>query len=284
MNFKSYAKINLNLFVVGRRNDGYHLLQSIFYPLKGVADEIVVKVISKSSADADQVVINKLNYIEDFQDSLIAKAIDGMRDFCGFQEKFQITLNKKIPIGAGLGGGSSNAGTIINAIDEMLNLDLALDQKIEIAAKIGADVPFFITNTCSIVEGVGDKVLPIQNHKNFNILIITPNFTVDTPEVYHEYKLWNANGKMPFSPRHTHLDLLDEGMIGVNDLQPMVEFKYPAIKELLHDIGGFAGCQASAISGSGSSCFGVFDSVENLKNASEFLNKQYPDYQIFECN
>lgn len=274
----SFAKINLNLRVIGKRDDGYHLLQSVFYPLDFLYDEIMV---SYSDLGRDTVEVNRSNYIIEFEESLIIKSLALMRESLGFNNYFHITLNKNIPIGAGLGGGSSNAGAIICAIDELLKLKLSIQEKVNIGVQIGADVPFFIYNRPCIIEGIGEKITIIEKPKSYFVLLITPNFDVSTPMVYKGYASAVSKGKLKHSNEITHTNLILESELAKNDLQPMAEQIQPKITELLDKLSASDGCVANAISGSGSSCFGIFQDMLKMKAAVENLKEQFKEYQFF---
>lgn len=283
--FKSYAKVNLNLYIIGRNTEGYHLLQSVFYPIKSLYDTIIIECISNDGASVfvDEVSLQTAPYIEPFKEGLINKTLELMRSYFNFECSFKITLHKNIPIGAGLGGGSSNAATIICALNNIFELRLSNTKKVEIAKKIGADVPFFLHNKPSIVEGIGEKITPIHNPKDYFILLVTPNFSVETVGVYKEYRNWTIENKAVFSKELDHTTLSRDSKIAINNLQPMVEYKNPKITALLNSFKECDGCLSSAISGSGSSCFGIFENEKSLAKALKSLKLAYPHYNFFSC-
>jgi len=269
LNILSTAKVNLNLRIVGH-DSHFHLLQSYFYPIHTLADDIQIRV-----ANSDEITIKRESYIPEFTDTIIVKTIAAMRAKFGFSEFFDVILQKRIPLGGGLGGGSSNAASIINTIDQLLGLGLSIDEKCEVGKTIGADVPFFLYNKPCVVEGFGEVITPIKGHKDYRILLVVPDFGCSTPEVF---KIYRASGQS-FSAQVSHQELIDQ--ICYNDLTDAACTHNSKIADILSAIGSCKGCEASAMSGSGATCFGVFEDAPDLHNASEILSSQFPHYQIF---
>lgn len=265
----SNAKINLNLRIVG--HDGnFHLLQSYFYPIHSLVDNIQISI-----ADLDQVIIKRESYIPEFTDTIISKTIRAMRSQLNFKDCFNVKLHKRIPLGGGLGGGSGNAAAMINAIDQLLGLGLSLDEKCQIGKTIGADVSFFLYNKPCIVEGFGEVITPIQDEQNHHILIVVPDFGCSTQEVF---KLYRNSGK-EFSGKLSHQELTEK--ICYNDLTGYACMYNPKIVDILSAIANCKGCSGSTISGTGATCFGIFESVKDLKNANNTLRSLYPNFQVY---
>ncbi|MCX5774246.1 MAG: 4-(cytidine 5'-diphospho)-2-C-methyl-D-erythritol kinase [Fusobacteria bacterium] len=179
---KCNAKINIGLNVIGKRNDGYHELRMIMAPIdfsdtlhiqyqKGVIGEF------NMSCNIPFIPTDKRNILYKIYDSFYFKT--GI-----IPEKINISLMKKVPIQAGLGGGSSNGAFLLKYLNVKHNNILSLEEMIKISKKIGADIPFFLINKTALVEGIGEKIDIVKNTLNCDIILIKPTFGVSTKEAF----------------------------------------------------------------------------------------------------
>lgn len=243
---KAPAKVNLALSVVGRRSDGFHEL-SMFNAATSFCDEIEIAFNSTGKREIEILGELDKNSIPSLDSNLITKAVNlAFGNEIGFFAKLQ----KNIPIGGGLGGGSSNAGAILR-----LALHLFSELKEEICSKapqLGSDVPYFLSTNCfSIVEGIGDKLskAPSTPLMEYSIYLFFPKLSVATPDAYR----WFRESEKSFSPS---LDISSwEKLVGRNDLEPPVTNKFPLLKSLLSDLRSLM--PLSGMSGSGSSLFAL---------------------------
>ncbi len=258
--YNSCAKINLALEILYKRPDGYHQINSIFIPIS-LSDHIHFrrsnKFILNIEPETLQIPIEK---------NLIYKTFKLMQNkFKLHQNLINVHLEKKIPMGAGLGGGSSNAGTTLRALNDIYYLDLSLDELRQIAKGIGADVPFFVNPKPSIVGGIGEIITPITFNYDFHIILVYPRFQISTKYAYslipYKKRAKEATNffdivKKVKSPTEFHSYF-------VNDFEPYLFQHFPklyVIKQILYNLGAsFAG-----ISGSGSTVFGIFESEFDL--------------------
>ncbi|MDR2474086.1 MAG: 4-(cytidine 5'-diphospho)-2-C-methyl-D-erythritol kinase [Tannerella sp.] len=242
------AKINLGLHITAKRPDGYHDIETVFYPvplcdaLEAVKSETLSFSLSGLPLDATA------------DDNLVMKAYRLMAARYDV-EPLEIYLRKTIPSGAGLGGGSADAAFMLKLINELCSCGLSEMELETIAAEIGADCPFFIRNKPVVATGRGDVFEPVAlSLKGYYLYIIKPPFTVSTREAYASVK--------PCKPSFSLASLTDIH-IGewrhclVNDFEPSVFAKYPAIGEIKEQLYAL-GAEYAAMSGSGSSVFGVF--------------------------
>ena len=169
---RSPAKLNLFLHIVGRRSDGYHLLQSVFQ-LIDWCDTIHLKRISENEIRR----INPIPGVPPEQD-LVVRAANLLNDFCKSDYGVEIDLKKEIPMGAGMGGGSSDAATTLIGLNALWNLNLSKETLCELGLKLGADVPFFIFGQNAFVEGIGEKIQAISLQTP-DFLVIFPNRGID---------------------------------------------------------------------------------------------------------
>lgn len=256
------AKINLGLNVVRRRADGYHDLETVFYPVP-IKDAIEIYPMSDSfpsDVDCDLKVTN-INIGGDEQRNLVIRA------YRMLAEKYQlprlhIHLYKGIPTQAGMGGGSSDCAYMIRLLNDAFCLKLSTDEMIEYAARLGADCPFFILSRPAYAEGIGERLQPIElDLRGWFIVVVRPDIPVSTKEAFAlitpQCPAVNCR-EIVKRPIEEWPDLL------VNDFEHSVFALHPeisGIKQQLYDIGA----AYAAMSGSGSSVFGLFRTPTNIE-------------------
>lgn len=264
------AKINLCLDVIRRRADGYHDLDMIMVPLE-LADQLEITIAEKDSLSSDDssMPLDGTN--------TIMKAIREMRRVYGFTEGFHVHVQKKIPMEAGLAGGSSDAAAVIRGINEILELNRPLEELLPIGKAVGADVPFCIMNRAARVQGIGERVEPIQTNLDFSILLVKPSVGVSTGKAYRTLdfdicehpdcqKVENALADSDFSKLC--------GSIG-NTLEASAFVLAPKVSELKQRILQ-AGFEGVLMSGSGSTVFAVTRQKELLEKQAALLKQDYP--------
>ena len=265
----AYAKINLTLDVTGKRNDGYHLIRSVMQSVS-LADEIKIYKTDRSGIK----IICSDPSIPCNESNTVHKACVEFFDFtdtkkCGLA----ININKRIPSQAGLGGGSSDAATVIKLLDKLFETNLSEQQMMEIGAKVGADVPFCIASGTAMCEGTGEIVTPLFPIKKHYVLLIKPNFGISTPLAYRlfdekEIKSAKATDKMieAINERRDITKLL------ANDLESAIENEeIGRIKAKLIESGSLG----SLMSGSGSCVYGLFTDKESAFTAYNTLKDNY---------
>ena len=264
------CKINIGLRVVRKREDGYHDLETIFYPVYGLHDELEVEAITNNTTQHDTTRHDSIQFFQEglavdcpAEDNLIIKCYQRMRAKYPQIGDVRIRFKKNIPFGAGLGGGSSDAAHMAIALNEIFALGLTKQQLAEEVRPLGADCPFFSYNTPCYAEGIGDKLTPISlDLSGLRLVMIKPNCGVSTkeayagivrhPEVEGQIKQALEEGKA----------LTDMHPLLINDFEQTVFPLHPEIadiKKRLQD----AGAVYAAMSGSGSTVFGLFATPNN---------------------
>lgn len=242
------AKINIGLNVVDKRADGYHNLETIFYPVK-LSDALeIVK------ADKTEFSVSGIPIDGDPENNLVLKAYRLLQtDFD--LSPVKIHLHKIIPFGAGLGGGSADAAFSLKMLNELFSLGLSVTVLEGYASKIGADCPFFIQNKPTFAHGIGDQFQEITlDISDFKIVLVKPPFSVSTLEAYRYIKPQKPN----FDLRNiANLPVEDWRNIIRNDFESSVFPIYPQIAELKQQLYN-AGAFYASMSGSGSAVFGIF--------------------------
>lgn len=250
------AKINLGLNVVERRPDGYHNLQTVFYPVP-IMDALEVSEMNDafpSTADCD-LKVTGIDVEGDEQRNLVVRAYHLLKDEFPTLPRLHTHLYKGIPTQAGMGGGSSDCAAMLTLLNRMGNLNLTASQLIERAARLGADCPFFILNKPAYAEGIGERLRPISlDLKGWYLCVVRPNIPVPTREAFAHIT--------PRHPEHCCLDIVSQPVetwrdLLVNDFEYSVFRAHPqlaAVKKQLYNLGAVY----AAMSGSGSALFGLF--------------------------
>ncbi len=266
---KCPAKVNLSLDVVSRREDGYHNLEMIMHTIR------LFDILTLTYEEAEQTEItisSNLSYVPNDERNLCFKAAQLFFNETGLSAKVHINANKKIPVGAGLGGGSSDAAGTLTALNTLSGRPLSQDKLAGISKNIGADVPFFIYGGCMLAEGIGEILTPLPQLEGVTFLIAKPDFGVSTPWVYKNLVL---DSTTPHPDTKTIIEAIKTNNLHLlaqhagNTLELVTLKRYTEIcnyKELMMQNGAVY----SLMSGSGSAVFGVFDDPEKAKAA---LNK-----------
>ena len=258
----SPAKINLFLEILSKQNNGFHKINSLMC-MCNIGDKIEV---SKSSN-------YELKISGKFKDQLIGKKniVDDV--FFKLKKKFKIKENikvkiiKQLPISSGIGGGSSNAATLFGIIEFLFNLSIGESEKHKLLNSFGSDVPFCYKRKPSIVKGTGNKLVPAKSFHEFYVLLINPLIQISTKEVFEKKN--NIFTKFPTEiksriDRKEFITILNRAS---NDLEIIVSKKYPEVKKIIDFLKNETNSVLSRMSGSGGTCFGIFNNFHDLKLA-----------------
>jgi len=251
MKFLSPAKLNLNLRVISKRRDGYHDLETTFQFIN-LFDEILFEE-SDGSFDisCDGIKIELKN-------NLIFKSLNAIKEFCKVDKGIKIHLKKNIPIGAGLGGGSSNAATTLIALNKIWGLNLSKEKLASIGKGLGADVPIFIHGKNAIATGVGDVLCDIKLKKT-KFLLVCPNIEVSTSEMFRKLKI----SKLDHKHQNSFLDIL------LKEYKSIEKFYFSLINQF--DL---------KLSGTGSTLFLIYKDKGELE---KILQKIPKNWRFFFC-
>ncbi len=268
--FKTFAKINLFLHIIGKREDGYHLLESIFY-FPEIYDEISFKEAEVTKLSITGRFAGKL----DEKNNLVIKAFDILKkEFLKKLPNLNFILEKNLPVSAGIGGGSANAGGVLRELNKYYKLGISNSELYKIGEKLGADVPPCIAFQACFVSGIGEKIDRINNFPELNILLVNPLKPVVTSEIFRK---GFANYSDPLKDKNFENLSLGELVSFLkekkNDLYENALSLLPEISGVVKLIGKQKGCLLSRMSGSGATCFGIFDTKENLEDAFKDVGK-----------
>lgn len=262
---QSPAKINLILRVLGKRDDGYHDILSLMQKIS-LYDEMEFRLTDKGIG-----IHCPGSDIPEDRNNIVYKAAESLFSHASYDYGVDIIIRKKIPIAAGLGGGSSNAATTLVTLNDMIGLNYTTEELMKIGAKIGADVPFFVFSRTAWVSGIGDRIEKACTLPPMWFVLINPNFEVSTKEIYEKLKLRLTKRTIRYSVQRFRLVPRIAGSL-YNDLEIVSLRTYPIlsrIKELLI----VHGALGSLMSGSGPTVFGIFRDEKDATGAARELGK-----------
>ena len=264
---RSYSKVNIGLKVIKKREDGYHDIHTVFQELD-FHDQILLK---KSNGGCS--FTSNVSWLENNNSNLCVRAWELLA------EKYNISgvhidLNKNIPPGSGLGGGSSNAACVLKGLVELYSLNIRYKELIKISSLIGADVPFFIRGGCQLGSGVGNKLDEIEHSNNKVFLLVMPEIHIDTKATFKNFKKFLDSNQekvnfKKFIEKDKFLFKFFE-----NDFETIIVPAYPEIGQIKKTIQE-QGALFSSLSGTGSTVFGVFDDEAKAISAESLFNLHY---------
>lgn len=241
----SPAKLNLSLKILGKRPDGFHEIDTLMVKLPGLADEITI-----APTDTFSFTCTDPSLPTDAR-NLVVKAAQALSERSGKSLNFHIHLEKHIPHGAGLGGGSSNAATTLQALNDRLEFPLPPGDLHEIAASLGSDIPFFLHPGAARCTGRGEIIKPAAAPPPYKVVLFKPQFSVPTPDAYRNCLNAEPVPGINYEPQ-TH-----ESLTLANDLEKPVFAKHRYLAELKHWLSNRRDTEAVLMSGSGSTIFAI---------------------------
>lgn len=274
---KAYAKINLGLDVIRKRPDGYHDLKMIMQTVN-LYDTITIKKTKFQSVT----ISSNLNYLPADQRNLAYKAVLLFREKYPFRDGLSIFINKRIPVSAGLAGGSADAAATLKGLNQLYKTGLSLEELMSLGVQLGADVPYCLLMGTALAEGIGEKLHPLPPMPDCNILLVKPDFNVSTKYVY-EHLLLNEEIKHPDIDAMLEAlkenDLYKLAPLTGNILETVTIAEYPLLGEI-KNIMKEKGALASLMSGSGPTVYGLFDSRTDAEKAYEFFRSSQYGRQV----
>jgi 4-diphosphocytidyl-2-C-methyl-D-erythritol kinase len=276
MYVKAYAKINMSLDVIGKREDGYHMLKMIMQTIE-LYD--LIKVIKTDSGI--KLSCNK-EYLPVDDRNIAYKAARLFLDYYKIDGGVEIFIEKNIPVAAGLAGGSTDAAAVLKCMKKLYRQETTLDEMKKLALKLGADVPYCLTGGTALCEGIGEIVTPLKPFRNRILVLVKPPFGVSTKEVYSNLKIDMINihpyteGLLSAVERN---DLKYVAHHMRNVLENVTIKKNPVLKNIKLDMMKM-GAQGSIMSGSGPTVFGFFDDMLKAQRCFESFKSKYKEVYI----
>jgi 4-diphosphocytidyl-2-C-methyl-D-erythritol kinase len=270
----TFSKVNIGLKILSQRNDGYYNIYTVFQELD-FGDSITIK-----KADSGCILTSNVDWVPTDESNICHKAYTALKIKYSELGGVSIHIEKRIPVGTGLGGGSANGAAVLKGLNTIYNLELSMDELEKIGTSVGADVPFFIKGGTQLGEGIGDNLTSLTSHIKGTYLLVIPHISINTAWAYSELKNKLKSGNiLPnfasfFSGDNSSLEIFE------NDFERIVIPAYPeigAIKQKLLELGA----RFASLSGSGSTVYGIFDEDAFAKEAELFF---HPAHQTILAN
>ena len=272
---KAPAKLNLFLDIVGIREDGYHLINSVMQTID-LCDMVTVELNGSDKitieCNNDSVPLDERNIVYKIANEILKRK--------NIKKGIHIKIEKKIPMETGMGGGSADGAAVIIALDKLLSLNLSDEEKISIGQSVGADIPFMTFGGTAFVEGIGEKLTPITKIKNGYFVIVKPAESVSTKLAYQkidENGLLNISDKTNILKAVENQDIKNIAKSMDNIFEKVVSNEILKIKDILIENGAIS----SLMTGSGSGIFGIFEEAGQAQKAYESISKLYD--KVFLC-
>lgn len=276
MNIKAYAKINIALDVIGKREDNYHLLRMIMQTID-LYDVINVEVIEQGI----EIKCNK-HYVPTDERNLAYKAAKLFKETYKIDKGVSIDITKNIPVSAGLAGGSTDAAAVLKLMNKIFNVNASDSKLMDMGLKLGADVPYCINGGTALCEGIGEKITQLKPFKDKIVVLVKPPFGVSTKEVYKAFDL----SKVVFHPKieelianmeNDNLEFVAQNMR--NLLENVTLRKYRTVVNIKDELKN-NNCIGTMMSGSGPTVFAFFDDMLKAQLCYDNMKKLYRDVFI----
>ena len=267
---QSFAKVNVGLQIRNKRDDGFHNIHTIFQELQ-LHDIIALKL-----KDKDCEFNSNVSWLNNDLSNLCVSAWSRLKDLYNIGG-VSIDLTKNIPPGSGLGGGSSNAASILKGLVRLYNLDISHKELLPIAESLGADVPFFLKGGLQQGDGIGEKLTKLPRLIEGTYLLVVPDFIISTEWAYGNYKSFLDENR----DRVNFADFLQGDLVSFeffeNDFESIVVPAYPEIGKIKSRLESL-GSQFTSLSGSGSTVYGIFDDESGAKSAESYFSSSYTTF------
>lgn len=276
MKLKAYAKVNISLDIVGKREDNYHLLSMIMQNID-LYDEIDLV----EQSEGITISCNK-SYVPTDERNLAYKAAKLFKEHFNIESGVNIKINKNIPVSAGLAGGSTDAAAVLIGMNKIFNINASEEELMELGLKLGADIPYCIHGGTALCEGIGEKITPIKPFKDKILVLVKPAFGVSTKEVYKAFDL----NKVKAHPKteelinaieRNDLDYVAKNM--KNLLENVTLRKHRVLIRIKEEMNA-CGAINSMMSGSGPTVFAFFDDMLKAQKCFEKMKSKYNDVYI----
>ena len=277
---KAPAKINLALHVTGRRDDGYHELDSLV-AFASVSDCIRICPAECDSFDIDGPFSGEL---KNGSENLVTKARDLLRERAGTGGPVHVQLTKNLPVASGIGGGSADAAAALRALVRIWQLDMGRPELARTGLLLGADVPVCIYGRACRMSGIGQNISPIEGFSGLFAVLVNPGVSISTRDIFNRLEL------QPGQPDGQPLPAFNASQSGAswltwlertsNSLQPVAIEQAPPVSHALEALAQIAACRLARMSGSGATCFGLFDSMAEARKSAAQLAGQHQDWWV----
>jgi 4-diphosphocytidyl-2-C-methyl-D-erythritol kinase len=267
---RCFAKINLGLAVINKRKDGYHNIETVVQSIS-LSDIIKIKETEKETK-----IFCSNPEVPQNRENLVFKGINLLKERYSLNKNFEIEIEKNIPAGSGLGGGSSNVANVLLGLNKIYKLNLKYKELLNLSKEIGSDVGFFLKGGTAFLEGRGEKIKKLPD-LYFWAVIVKPEFSISTSWAYRNLKKYSEKGKIKNVLNIVkNKDIKKFSYFLKNDFEEIVKEKYPEIENIKREFIKY-GAIFSSLSGTGSAVFGIFENRDSAEKTEEIFKKRYKD-------
>ncbi|MCE9507999.1 MAG: 4-(cytidine 5'-diphospho)-2-C-methyl-D-erythritol kinase [Alphaproteobacteria bacterium] len=270
------AKLNLFLHVTGKRTDGYHTLQSLMV-FTDAGDELALSPHDRLQIETEGPFAAQLGNPED---NLVCKAAALLAAHYKISPRGKIRLTKNLPVASGIGGGSADAAAALKGLVKLWNLPEEPAPLLQIAQKLGADVPACLHQKPLWAEGIGEKITPLPELPDLHFVLANPLVPTPTPQVFGNFQHGFSAPIRIFGPQKSTGEWIASLKACRNDLTDAAITVTPAIRGVLAALAATPGCLLHRLSGSGATCFGIYDSAELAQAAASMLKRNHKDWWV----
>jgi len=269
----SPAKLNLHLDILEKRGDGFHDLFSIFQMIS-LFDKIkLISTDKENSCTID----GPFDFPQ--EENIMFKAVDLFRKATSYKEGVKISIEKNIPEGGGLGGGSGNAASVLKALQLLSSITLPKDELFSIAAELGSDVPFFCSTAAAVVSGRGEYIKPVKARTDYHIILIIPGFSINTGQAFRALTDYRLDHKPEFPLKNEEvLEMYEKKAVSqwkfYNSFLNCLKKEHNVLEHIVN-LFYYSGADFAGMSGSGSVMFGIFSKQKDCISASEKLSDSF---------
>lgn len=274
------AKINLFLHVVGRRGDGYHLLESLVV-FANIGDRLSVKPAEGLALEITGRFAESIGGVS--EDNLVLKAAKALRALSQSKAGAHLKLEKNLPVAAGIGGGSADAAAALLALNDVWQCCQSMEELERLALRLGADVPACLRRHAIMMRGIGEELTPVPVPDGLGVVLINPLKPLPTPAVFADFRSFEpfaASGRFDWSAKRTTEDWLAQLRACSNSLEPPAQRLLPVTAHIVSVLEGQADCRLARMSGSGATCFGLFDNWESAARSADRIASIHPEWWI----
>lgn len=267
------AKLNLFLHITGKRPDGYHFLESLV-AFSQFGDRLTFAPAQEISVSIHGPFASTLGD----NNNLVLVAAQRLREIFRISQGAAILLEKNIPVGAGLGGGSSDAALALRGLAQLWNIPVQHAALLNLAPKLGSDVPVCLYGKTALMQGIGERITPLPLTLPLAILLVNPAQPLLTADVFRKFKGEFSAPLPTLHPLDSREKLLSLLTATRNDLEAPAIAAMPVIRSILDTLAAQTGCELARMSGSGATCFGVFSTTTEAQQAETTIKKAYPNW------
>ncbi len=268
------AKINLALHVTGQRSDGYHLIETIV-AFADVGDRLTVQ---DAQSDAFSICGPFASSLSDDSGNLVLDALDALRTDARSSRSVSIQLEKNLPVASGIGGGSADAAACLRALRRLWSLSHSDAELADIGVALGADVPMCLASKPLFASGIGEEIKPVSALPTMPLVLVNPNLAVSTPEVFKRLT-HKTNPGITLPAGDSGEDWITTLTSMRNDLEPPAETVLPAVAECRSALSD-SGALIARMSGSGATCFGLFDNGQKAAEVADAIRSAHPTWYV----